>query len=84
MKPVEFEGQDIVLGPPPGTPRGECGGLPIRRVREGVFGGHMESYWKPSAEDLAALNAGAHVRLAVHGGAHPPVWIDVDHCVELP
>lgn len=84
MKPIEFVGQDKLLGPPTGTPRGQCGALPIRVVRCGPFGPELHSYWKPSAEDLAALNRGAHVRLAVHGSSHPPVWIDIKRCEELP
>jgi hypothetical protein len=84
MNPIEFEGQTVLLGPPPGTPRGECGALPVKRVQVGTFGGYFMSYWKPTPEELAALNAGAHVALAVHGGAHPPVWLDVERVVELP
>lgn len=85
MKPVEFEGQTTLLAPPPGTPRGTCGALPVKVVRDKTpFGGSMLSCWKPSPEDLAALNAGAHVVLAVYGGGHPPVWLDVQKCVELP
>lgn len=80
MKPVEFEGQTIILGPPPGTPRGECGALPVARTDSGFV-----SVWKPDPGDLAILNAGGHVRLAVQGGAHPPVRLDVvDGVKELP
>lgn len=76
MKPVEFEQQDIILGPPPDMERGTCGGLPIRRLTNDI-GPTMESYWKPSAEDLKMLNEGGHVRLNVYGHGHPPVWVDV-------
>lgn len=72
MKPVEFEQQDILLGPPKGSERGTCGALPIQFVD-----GTMQSYWKPSPEDLKTLNEGGHVRLCVHGNGHPPVWVDV-------
>jgi hypothetical protein len=71
MKPVEFEGQTGLLAPPPGTPRGECGALPVLRQPWG-----FASVWKPTPEELAVLNAGGHVRLAVHGIAHPPVRLD--------
>jgi hypothetical protein len=86
VNPVEFEGQTTLLAPPAGTPRGECGALPVRivPVPGSTYGGHILSYWRPTPEELAELNAGAHVRLAVHGGGHPPVWIDVERCQELP
>lgn len=83
MKPVEFEGQNVLLSPPAGSPRGTCGALPVLRLDDaGVV---WISIWRPSSEDLAALNAGGHVRLAVHGASHPPVWIDaIAGVVELP
>lgn len=77
MSPVEFEGQSLLLGPPPGTPRGECGALPVLIEEGGTFGRTYCSYWKPSAEELAALVAGGHVRLRVRGNGHPPVSVDV-------
>lgn len=83
MNPVEFEGQSTLLAPPPGTPRGECGALPVQ-VFGGAFGFVFSSFWRPTIEELAQLNAGAHVRLAVHGAAHPPVWVDVARVKELP
>lgn len=61
---------------------GECVGLPIR---DGLFNGSsaMYSAWKPDAEDLAALNRGACVILAVCGSMHPPVSVMVgENCIE--
>lgn len=85
MKPVEFVGQTHLFGAPQGWDQkrdGICGVLPIRiecaeRVPDCI------SYWKPSREELAALIAGAHVRLSVVGG-QPPVWIGVEQIEELP
>lgn len=79
MKCVEFEGQTTLLGPPPGTKRGACGALPVHIAEWGIC-----SYWKPSPEDLALLNNGAHVRLTVHSRIHPPVSLQVERCEELP
>lgn len=80
MNPVEFEGQSTVLGPPPGTPQGTVGCLPVA-----AFAWGMRSFWRPSVEELSILNSGGHVCLDVHGGAHPPVWVSVAHDVrELP
>jgi hypothetical protein len=84
VNPVEFEGQTLLLGPPPGTPRGECGALPVMVTQGGTFQQTYSSFWKPSDEDLEALKRGAHVRLDVFGGGHPPVWISVEKCTELP
>lgn len=84
MKPIEFEGQTRLLGPPPGTPRGECGALPVVIHESGTFRQTFSSFWKPSPEELAALAAGAQVRLIVYGGGHPPVWVDVEKVTELP
>lgn len=83
MKPVEFEGQTRLLGPPKDAARGTCGALPVRQVPDPHWGTCHYSYWRPSPEELAILNAGGHVRLMV-GGGHPPVWIDAEHVQELP
>lgn len=84
MKPIEFEGQTTLLAPPPGTKRGDCGALPVIIHKSGPFVVSMSSFWKPSPEDITALNSGAHIRLDVYGGQHPPVWLSVDRCAELP
>ncbi len=85
MKPVEFEGQTLLLGPPEGSRRGACGALPVLKAADDAFGTRFVSYWRPSPEDLAVLNAGGHVELQVCGAGHPPVWVDVSSQVaELP
>jgi hypothetical protein len=80
MKAIEFEGYNVLLGPPPGTPRGECGALPVIRYATGA----MSSFWKPTPEDLVMLNNGAHVRLDVFSAIHPPVALSVERAKELP
>ena len=37
----------------------------------------MESLWRPTADELALLNAGAVVSLKMLGTAHPPVKLEV-------
>lgn len=37
----------------------------------------MVSFWRPNAEELAALNAGATVSVWLYGGLHPPVSVGV-------
>lgn len=81
MKAIEFEGQTTLLGPPPSMRRGDCGALPIIAYPDR---GVMSSFWKPSPEDLIMLNNGAHVRLDVYGGSHPPIAMGVERANELP
>ena len=85
MKPIEFEGQTTLLGPPKEMARGTCGALPVF-IDPGKPGElpAFASYWKPSAEDLVRLNAGEYVQLTVYGGSHPPVWVDIGKVQELP
>lgn len=83
MKPVEFEGQTVLLGPPKESQRGTCGALPVRIAPDTIWGRSFVSYWRPAPEELEILNAGGHVRLTVQS-LHPPVWIDAEKVVELP
>lgn len=50
-------------------------------ITDAMMGGipALVSYWRPDAEELATLNAGAPLRLWIVGGhSMPPVWIDMD------
>lgn len=59
---------------------GTCGSLAIRDVE--IAGQNvMVSAWQPTPEEIAAIVAGATVRLYVWGSRHPPVSIGVG---ELP
>lgn len=79
MLPVNIQDHDRVLSKPEGwddSVSGECKPLKIRdRSDSGVE--WMESEWKPSPEELAAMNAGRSVLLAVFGNEHPPVSLSV-------
>jgi hypothetical protein len=79
MKAIEFEGQDLMLNPPPGTARGTCGALPVKRCD-----GRMVSVWKLEPGDLEQLQNGAHVLLHVWGKGHPPVGMSIQKMDELP
>jgi len=57
---------------------GECSPLPIHRQ-----GQRMISVWKPSAEELALLNAGGGVELTVLGVQHPVVSLGAVPAEEL-
>jgi hypothetical protein len=87
MKAIEFVGQDMLLGPPGGWDNAgegpKCGALPVKRIRDSQ-GTAWWSAWRPSPDELAALNAGAHVCLCVSSANHPPVAVEVHHLEELP
>jgi hypothetical protein len=67
----------VVLGAPVDWDgSAECIGLPVVQTQTGYA-----SFWRPSREELAALNAGAFIALHVWGRAHPPVAIEVEQVV---
>jgi hypothetical protein len=79
MEMVKLEGMNRELGAPKGwdeEKHGKCEPLPVFAE---VVNGHicMTSAWKPSAEELASLNAGAAVALVIYGSVHPPVAVGV-------
>lgn len=88
MRPVEFSGQTHHFGPPRGfnesADKVQCGGLPIRASRDADGGVLLQSMWKPSPAELAALAAGACVCVSVWGTAHPPIAIEVEQVEVLP
>lgn len=69
------------LGKPAGwddDAQGTCETLPAAFVNDL---GAYASFWMPSAEDLAKLNAGQPIQLLVYGNAHPVVSVNMDHLV---
>lgn len=77
MNFIEHPTNTRVLRAPPGVRLAECGPLP---VTDTVMNGQpaVGSFWKPSPEELAALNEGHPVVLLVAGDRHPPVFIGVE------
>ena len=78
MRKHQHPSNNAVLGAPAGWDQGElpCGALPITRTEcDGIP--VVVSYWMPSAEELAALNAGRPLSLWVVGETMPPVAIEV-------
>lgn len=68
------------FAPPRGwTPEthGDCGTLEIADVAGAGGLNFMESLWRPDADELAALAAGASVVLGIEGGSHPVVYVGV-------
>lgn len=79
MNRTQHPSNNAVLGAPIGWDQKDlpCGALPITRTMcEGKPA--VASFWKPTAEELAALNAGGSVVLWVIGETMPPVAL----CVE--
>lgn len=77
-KPVEFVGQNGVLGPPKGMTDEECGSLPILQNGDTIV-----SCWKiPFWQRIKLLWTGV-VWLGVLSRGMPPVWIVVDNPVTV-
>ncbi|RFP19180.1 hypothetical protein [Duganella sp. BJB475] len=79
MNKHQHHTNNAVLGAPAGWNQAEvpCSALPITRTEcEGMPA--VVSYWKPTAEELAMLNAGGSVALWVCGDSMPPVSLQVD------
>jgi hypothetical protein len=79
MNNFQHPSNNDVLGAPKGWNQAElpCDALAITRSE---YGGMLvvKSYWRPSAEELAVLNAGGSVELAVLGHTMAPVMLSVD------
>jgi hypothetical protein len=79
MNRMQHPSNNGVLGAPVGWNQDElpCGALPITRTEvEGMPA--VVSYWTPTPEEMAALNAGAPLALWVIGSTMPPVSLSVD------
>lgn len=79
MRPTQHPSNNRVLGAPVGWDQDElpCSALAITdMVHEGVP--HVVSFWLPTAEELAALNAGGTVALWIVGRTMPPAAVSVE------
>lgn len=79
MNKIQHRSNNGVLGAPGGWNQGELpvGALPITRSEVGGVE-VVISYWKPTTEELAQLNAGHAVALYVVGKTMPPVQLAVE------
>lgn len=79
MNHFQHPSNNAVFGAPTGWDQKElpCDALPVTRT---TFGGQpcIESYWRPSEADLAALNADGYVVLSILGNSMPPVAMRVE------
>ncbi len=79
MERVQHPSNNEVLGAPTGWRQSElpCGALPITRTD--VDGKPaIISFWRPTAEELAQLNAGGTIALWVLRNAMPPISLCID------
>ena len=79
MNRMQHPSNNAVLGAPAGWDQEQlpCGALPITRTEwDGMPA--VVSFWKPSAEELALLNAGGSVSLWLIGQTMPPAALGVE------
>jgi hypothetical protein len=81
MEPSEIAGKTHSLGAPRDwneDKNGPCARLPVRAIQiEGGVGMMFESAWKPSPEEIAALQNGGQVILRTYG-VQPAVALYVE------
>ena len=77
MNHVKHPQTNFVFTAPPGMQ--DCDDLNVVRatVQNEPDTKLIMSYWKPTAEELAELNFGGHVRLTIVGQGMPPVALSV-------
>ena len=80
MKACNFPGARVI-GKPKGwddTIDGECGSIFVTDAIDTLSGQNfMYSVYKPTPEDLAALQAGGVIRLGIMGRSHPVFQLGV-------
>jgi hypothetical protein len=85
MNIVDTTLTNVRLGAPPNWDQskdGRCEALPAYRDDGGLDGYTTHtSFWLPSAEDLARLNAGEPIALTIYGNTHPVVSVHMAHSV---
>jgi hypothetical protein len=74
MNPIKHPTNNFTFRAPEGMD--DCIDLHVTRVDE-QSGKENFSFWKPTPEELAMLNANGCVALSVFGSGHPPVWVGV-------
>ena len=74
MEPTDFAGANFTFTAPPRMDN--CVDLRVARFNTPLGSGFL-SKWKPSLEEIAALNNGQHLNLIVYGDSHPPVALFV-------
>ena len=79
MRPTQHSSNNRVLGAPAGWDQSElpCGAIAVTDViADGVP--CVLTFWRPSAEELAQLNAGGLISLSIVGRTMPPAALGVE------
>lgn len=71
MEFINHPSCNLRLGPPRGVSDVDCGTLPVKTWQDPSLGQVMTSFWKPSAEELKALNAGGSIAINLYTRVHP-------------
>lgn len=71
MEHIKHSSCNHHFAPPPGVSDADCGTLPAKVWQHPPFGMVLTSFWKPNAEDLAALNAGGSVAVNLYTNSQP-------------
>lgn len=79
MRVVQHPSNNLVLGAPAEWDQQTlpCGALPATRTTVNGMR-YIASFWEPTIEELALLNAGGQVILWVVGDGHPVVALEVE------
>lgn len=78
MNHIQHRSNNDVLGAPPGVTIDECRALPITRVKYPPNDiPAVVSFWKPTREELEAINRGEPIYLSIIGNTHAPVLLGV-------
>ena len=75
MYPTSFHPLEEVLSPPTGQHKEISCLRVVKGKLENSDVNVTTSYWKPTSQELAALNDGGGIYLAVMGDRHPPVML---------
>lgn len=72
METIKHPHCNSQIGPPPGVSDQDCGTLHVKRWVDPHFGARViTSYWRPSAAELAALNAGGSIAINLYTAVQP-------------
>lgn len=78
MRPTQHPSNNDVLRAPPGVPIEECTPLAITRAQYPDGQPVVQSFWRPTDAERAAIAGGALILFQCWGRTHPPMYLGVD------
>jgi hypothetical protein len=75
MRPVDFEGSNIVMGKPEGMTDEQCIDVPAHIGVDNDGFPFVLTVWQPNKEDIEAVNAGRPLMLKLIGSSMQPACI---------